>query len=197
MNAHTPQVGQTDKRIVWLIAVLSVAIPLVVAVLLFMPKSSQTDRNWVLLLPHLNATLNTATFVCLVSGFVAIRQKSIIWHRTFMMSAFTLSSFFLISYVLYHYAGPKTLYGDVDNSGVVEAAELALVGAMRSVYLIILLTHIVLAVVIVPLVLFAVYFALSNQIEKHKRIVKWTLPIWLYVAATGVIVYAFISPYYN
>ncbi|TAF35213.1 MAG: DUF420 domain-containing protein [Cytophagales bacterium] len=187
---------QTDRRIVWLIGILSIAVPLVVAVLLFMPKSSQVSEAWVLWLPHLNATLNSATAVCLMGGYWAVKSKNIELHRTFMFSAFTLSSLFLISYVLFHYAGPKTFFGDINNDDIVDAAEKAAVGAWRYIYLVILITHIILAAIIVPLVLFTVYYAVSGQLDKHRRLAKWTFPTWLYVAVTGVVVYALISSYY-
>jgi putative membrane protein len=99
-----------------------------------------------------------------------------------MLSAFILSSIFLVSYVVYHYTFPPTKFGGE--------------GFVRSIYFFILITHIVLATTIVPLALFAIYFALSNQIVKHKKVTKFTLPIWIYVSITGVIVYLLMSPYY-
>ncbi len=114
-----------------------------------------------------------------------------------MLIAFCLSSLFLISYVIYHYHGPQTKYGDIDHNLALDAAEIAAVGFTRTIYYIILFTHIILAAVVVPFVLFAIYFGISNQLGKHVKIVKWTFPIWLYVAVTGVIIYLMISPYYR
>lgn len=164
------------------IGVLSVAIPLVVAYLLFGGKATKIQGLDVSFLPHLNAVMNTATFCCLVAGGIAIRSKNIALHRALMMSAFILSSIFLVSYVIYHNNAESTKYG----------AE----GILKMVYFFILITHIILSMVVVPLVLLAIYFAWSGQITKHKKIVKWTYPVWLYVASTGVIVYLMISPYY-
>jgi putative membrane protein len=165
-----------------IIGVLSVAIPLVVAYLLFGGKATKIQGLDVSFLPHLNAVMNTATFLCLVAGGFAIRNKNISLHRTLMMSAFVLSSIFLVSYVVYHNNAESTAFPKENP--------------LRYVYLFILLTHILLSMVVVPLVLLALYFAWTKQIEKHKRIVKWTYPVWLYVASTGVIVYLMISPYY-
>ena len=105
------------------------------------------------------------------------------YHRTAMFSAVGLSSLFLVSYVIYHYQAPHTSYGGV--------------GFIRMFYFILLISHIILAAVVVPFVLLTVYFAISNQIDKHKKIVKWTFPIWLFVAVSGVVVYLMISPYYQ
>ena len=111
-----------------------------------------------------------------------IKQKKIEYHRTFMMSAFILSSIFLVSYVIYHNQVESTKFGGE--------------GVIKYLYYVILLTHIVLAAIVVPFVLLAIYYAWTKQIEQHKKIVKWTWPIWTYVAISGVIVYLMISPYY-
>ena len=100
-----------------------------------------------------------------------------------MLTAFVLSSLFLISYVTYHYFGKSTSFGGE--------------GLIRTVYFFILITHIILAAVIVPLVLLTVYFAITGQFRKHNRIARWTFPVWLYVAISGVLVYFMISPYYT
>lgn len=171
-----------EKTMMRVIGVLSVAIPLVVAVLLFKPPTENFLDFNVYFLPKLNAILNTGTTLCLLVGFFAIKQKNIALHRTMMVSAVALSAIFLISYVLYHANSTSTPFGGE--------------GTIRYVYFFILLTHILLAIVVVPLVLLAVYYALSDKIERHKKIVKWTYPVWLYVAVTGVVVYLMISPYY-
>ncbi len=166
-----------------IIGVLSVAVPVLVAVLLFLPQTGKLGDLDVSFLPHLNAILNSATALCLLLGLYFIKQQQIIYHRTAMLSAIGLSSLFLISYVVYHYQAPHTKFGGE--------------GMIRPIYFTILITHILLAAIIVPLVLLSVYFAFSAQIERHKKIVKWTYPIWLYVAISGVVVYGMISPYYK
>ncbi len=171
-----------DKKFLTLIAVLSVAIPIVVAVLFFMPKANNGAVD-VSFLPAFHAILNSLTAIALVVGYVNIKRQNTKNHRAAMLVAFGLSAIFLVSYVTYHFLGERTIYGGE--------------GALKFIYYFILLTHIVLAVVIVPLVLLSVYFGISNQLTRHRRISRWTFPIWLYVAVTGVLVYLMISPYYN
>lgn len=175
---------------------LSIAVPVGLALLLFMPYRVEIGSSWVHLLPHLNAMLNSTTVVVLIVGFIFIRNKNIVHHKYSMLIAFSLGTLFLISYVLYHSAAPSTIFGDINGNGVLEKAEKLQVGISRPIYLVLLLSHILLATIVVPLVLMALYYALSNKITSHKRIVKFTLPIWLYVSVTGVIIYLLISPYY-
>lgn len=165
-----------------LIAVLSILIPVVVAMLFFMPKEGSKSVD-VSFLPTLHAILNSTTAVVLVIGYYNIKRGNTKVHRAAMLTAFGLSAVFLVSYVTYHFLGERTIYGGD--------------GLLKLFYYFILLTHIVLAVVIVPLVLLSVYFAITEQYVRHKRISKWTFPIWLYVAVTGVLVYLLISPYYS
>ncbi len=186
-----------DKKYVWVIGAISIVIPLVVAFLLFMPQTGKLGDVDVSLLPHFNALLNTLTASCLVAGFVAIKSGYQRMHRNFMSAAFVFSSIFLISYVIYHFQGTATLYGDYNHDGLVTDVEKAQVGQMRSIYLLLLLSHIVLATAVVPFVLLALYFAFTAQFVRHKKIVKWTFPIWTYVAISGVLVYWMISPFYQ
>ncbi|MGB3588477.1 MAG: DUF420 domain-containing protein [Tunicatimonas sp.] len=186
-----------DNRYLIIIGVLSVAIPLVVALLLFSSAKVSVAGDWVYFLPHLNAALNSATSIALIAGLIFIKQQKIAYHRLAMLVAFTLGAIFLISYVIYHGSADSTKFGDVDNNGVVSATELAELGVMRTIYLIILLSHIGLAIIVVPLVLLALYYAISEKIDKHRKIVKFAYPVWLYVSVTGVVVYLMISPYYG
>jgi putative membrane protein len=165
------------------IGFLSVAIPVVVAILLFLPQTGKLGDLDVSFLPHLNAVLNSATALSLVFGFYFVKNGMVQYHRMSMFSAVGLSSLFLVSYVIYHFQAPHTSFGGV--------------GVIRSVYFLILITHIILAAVVVPFVLLSIYFAISGQIDRHKKIVKFTFPIWLYVAVTGVVVYFMIKPYYH
>ncbi|WP_448518278.1 DUF420 domain-containing protein [Rhodoflexus sp.] len=185
-----------DKRYLAIIGVISVAIPLVVALLLFVPQTGKLGDVDVSILPHINALLNSATSLCLILAWFFIKNRNENMHRNLMITALILSSLFLVSYVIYHFQAPSTKFGDTNGDGVLSNVELAAVGITRSVYLFILLTHILLAVVVVPIVLVAFYFGLTNQRARHKKIVKFTFPIWLYVAITGVLVYLMISPYY-
>ncbi|WKV12239.1 DUF420 domain-containing protein [Marivirga harenae] len=190
-------VNTNQKSYTSLIWILSIAIPVVVAILIFTPEKIQGAGDWVYMLPHLNATFNTLTTIVLLLGLYFIKQKNIRAHKSMMSIAFTLGSLFLVSYVIYHSTADSTVYGDVNGNGVLEEAEKT--GKLmfwRGFYVVILLSHILLAAIVVPFVLFAFYYALTDKIEKHKKIVKWTFPIWLYVSITGVIVYGMVSQYY-
>lgn len=185
------------NRYLTLIWILSVVIPVVVGVLLFMPAKTGARSEWVSILPHFNAILNSLTAVALIAGFIFIRRQQIAYHRLSMLTAFSMGTLFLISYVIYHSSAPSTVFGDVSGNGFLEESERLQLGSMRMIYLIILLSHILLAIVVVPFVLIALYHALTNRFDKHKKIVKYTLPIWLFVSISGVIVYLMISPYYQ
>jgi putative membrane protein len=150
-----------------LIGILSVIIPVVVAVLFYVPKAGSLGSVDVSFLPHLNAMLNTATSISLILGYIFIKQKKQRYHITAMLTAFALSSIFLISYVIYHYQGAHTKFPGE--------------GLIKGIYLFILFSHIFLATIVVPFVLLAIYFGITRQLERHKKIVKYTFPIWLYV----------------
>lgn len=186
-----------DKKFLYLIGFLSVATPLVIAVLFYMPKAADTTVGFDLyFLPRLNAVLNSTTALLLVIGYYFIRKGNRQYHITAMVTAFILSSLFLISYVVYHSYATHTLFGDANGDQVVSEAEILAVGFLRPLYQFILLSHILLSIIIVPLVLFSIYFGWRKQYVKHRKISKWTFPLWLYVAVTGVLVYLMISPYY-
>ncbi len=187
---------KTENRHLLIIGVLSVVVPLLVAILIFMPAKLDLGSDWVLFLPHLNATLNSATTVALLLGLYFIKKKQIKYHRTAMFVAFALGAIFLISYVIYHASAPSTIFGDTNRDGILDEAERAVLGTSRSVYLVVLLSHIILATIVVPFVLLAIYYAVNDKIQSHRKIVKWTFPIWLYVSITGVVVYFMISAYY-
>ena len=126
-------------------------------------------------LPTVNATLNTISTILLTIGFVMIRRRKIIAHRNCMIAAFVVSGLFLTSYLIYHYHAGSTPFEGT--------------GWIRSIYFAVLIPHIILAATILPLALITLYFALRKRFTKHRRIARWTLPIWLYVSVTGIIVY--------
>lgn len=169
-----------DKRANYIIVALSIIVPIVVAILMLLPETGAAEsvRN----LPLFHATLNGLTAVSLITGYFFIKNGKMIYHRFCMILAFVLSSTFLISYIIYHFNTGHTAYGGE--------------GIMRPVYFTLLITHIILAIVILPLALLSMYRGLTNQIAKHKRIAKWTFPLWLYVAISGVLVYLLMRPYY-
>ena len=180
-NSSAADSGNTKYKV--LAAVLGAVIPVTVAVLYFFPNVFRVEGAQVKSLPAVNAVLNSLTAVLLMAGYYFVRRKNVARHRALMGSAFLMGSLFLASYVVYHSQVPSTTFGGQ--------------GLIRGVYYFVLLTHILLAAVTVGLVLFTLYFALTEQFQKHRRIARWTYPIWLYVSVTGVIVYFMISPYYT
>ncbi len=148
-------------------------------------------------LPALNAFLNGSCSVLLILSLLAIKRRNIALHKKLNLTAFVLSSLFLVSYVTAHYFIPDTKYGDLDHDGLMSVDESAAVSGIKPVYLIILLSHIFLAILVLPMVLLSFYYGLTDQREKHKKLTRFSYPIWLYVTITGVVVYLMISPYYH
>jgi putative membrane protein len=145
-------------------------------------------QDFIFTLPHVNALLNMTSGLFLIAGFVFIRRRRIRAHRASMLAAFIASTVFLISYVLYHSLlayylgqGPTKFKGE---------------GLIRPVYFAILISHTILAVVVVPFILITLIRGLRRQDDKHRRIARWTLPLWLYVSVTGVAVYLFLYQLY-
>ncbi len=171
-----------EKRATLVVNVLSVLIPLVVAVLLGIPTKVDLGA-WTKSLPHAIGAINSLTSLLLVLGLIAQKMGKIGWHRLAMTSAFALGAVFLVCYVTYHLSNPSTKFGGS--------------GAVRTVYYALLFSHIGLSLVVLPLVLRAFMFAVTDQIARHRRIAKYAYPIWLYVSTTGVMVYLMISPYYG
>lgn len=167
----------------WITAVSVIVLIVVVLLNRNVIPSPDIFPNFIYRLPLLNALLNGACFVLLIASFVAIKSKKISLHKRLNLTVFSLSALFIISYVVFHYFVPETKYGGV--------------GGIRMVYFTLLISHIVLAAAVLPLVLVTFYLALTNQITRHKKWVRFTFPIWLYVTLTGVLVYWMISPYYN
>lgn len=162
-----------------LIIALSISIPVIVAVL-FGVKIPGYDLSF---LPPIYATINGLTAVLLVTAVSAIKRQKQRIHERIMKTCIGLSAAFLVMYVAYHMTSDPTPYGGE--------------GVIRYVYYFILISHILLSVAITPLVLFTFSRAISRNFERHRRLAKFTYPIWLYVAVTGVVVYMMISPYYK
>lgn len=149
-------------------------------------------------LPKLNAILNGTCTVLLLTSLYFIKRGNITVHKRLNILTFCLSALFLVSYILFHYLmRNEILYGDVNGDGVLSDAERASAGGMRTLYLAILTPHIILAALVLPLILLSFYRGLQMQVQKHKKLVRWTFPIWLYVTVSGVIVYLMIAPYYH
>ena len=134
-------------------------------------------------LPHINAALNATSFLLLVAALYQIRRGNVQMHRRLMLSALVVSSLFLVSYVIYH-----AQYGSVHFAGQ---------GIVRPIYFVILVTHVFLAAVIVPLIIITLRRALAGDFARHRRIARWTYPIWVYVSVTGVVVYLMLYHLYR
>jgi putative membrane protein len=175
---------QNQKKTRNLIILVSLVIPVVVTALRYIPTPdfSEAAKHNLYYLPFINAVLNGSTFLLLIGALWAIKNKKIDLHRKLTTSAVLLSALFLVSYVIFHWTCTETPYGGE--------------GALKTFYYIILITHILLSAVIVPLVLFAFTHAVAGRYDKHKRVVKFAYPMWIYVTFTGVLVYWMIQPYY-
>jgi putative membrane protein len=145
----------------------------------------------------INALLNTTVAFLLVVALVAVKQKKYQLHKNLMTTALVLSLLFLVTYIAHHLLAGEARFGDTNFDGIVSLEEKAVAGNMRSFYLIVLTTHIILAALILPFILFTTYRALTGEFEAHKKIAKRTWPLWFYVAVTGPLVYMMIKPYYN
>ena len=170
---------EESKKYNRIIIALSIAIPLVVAVLF----GVKLDIELPVFLPPIYAGTNAVTAVILIVAFWAIKMKNILLHRRLMKTAIVLSAIFLVMYVLYHMTSDSTSYGGQ--------------GVLKYVYYMILISHIILSIVVIPFVLITFVKAITNDIEKHKKSARIAWPLWLYVTISGVIVYFMILPYYQ
>ena len=169
---------QEKKYNKWVV-VLSIAIPLVVAALFGIKIPNVEPLTF---LPPIYASINAFTALILVFAFMAIRKKNIQLHKKLMKTAIVLSALFLGMYVAYHMTSDSTKFGGE--------------GLIKYLYYFILITHILMSIVVIPFVLITYVRAITNNIERHKKIARITFPLWLYVAISGVLVYIMISPYY-
>jgi putative membrane protein len=156
------------------INLVSIAVPMAVALLLALPNKLELG-GWTKSLSHVIGLINSLTTLTLIFGLIFIRLKKIQLHRVMMTLSFVLGGLFLVCYVLYHLSNPARRF-----SGE---------GIIRYVYFFTLVTHIGLSLIVLPLVLRAMFYAVAKQFVAHKKIVKYAYPIWLYVSVTGVIVY--------
>lgn len=177
--------GEASRRDRWFlsaIGLVSLLVVLGVGFILLGRQPAVKGEYRASALPAVNAFLNGTSAVLLTAGYLFIRRKRVTAHKFCMGTAFGVSCLFLVSYLAHHYQ-----VGSVPFSGQ---------GWIRPVYFALLLSHIILAALIVPLALTTIYRALGEQFDRHKRIARWTLPIWLYVSVTGVIVYIMLYQLY-
>ncbi len=178
--------------------ILTVSVIVFFAVALLAKIKVQVDLPFnIHIFATINAVINTAVAVLLVAGLVAVRRRAFVVHRNIMMTAIVLSFFFLLTYIAHHLLAGEAFFGDANHNGMVDAAEKAAVGSMRTVYLVLLITHIILAAIILPFILFTAYRALTGDYDRHKKLARYTWPLWFYVSVTGPVIYLLISPYYR
>ncbi|MBS1653740.1 MAG: DUF420 domain-containing protein [Bacteroidetes bacterium] len=189
---------KNDKKALTLIIVFSVIVFVVVSILGKYNLAGRVELPFdVHLFAKANAVINAAVAVLLIAGLLIVKKGNYSLHKKIMLLAMFLSVLFLVSYICHHLFAGEAIYGDTDGVRGLSDAERAAAGSLRTLYLFILATHIPLAGLALPFILFAAYRALTGDYEKHKKIVRIIWPVWLYVAITGVIVYIMISPYYH
>lgn len=171
-----------DRNYAPAIITFAIVVNVIIAVLFFLPKNHANVPFDLTIFPRLNAIFNSFTFVFLLVALFFIIKKNVKMHKRFIFAAFTTTALFLISYLTYHAIAPNTHFGGE--------------GIVKFIYFFVLISHIILAPIIVVLALFTVTWGLTNKIDRHKKWAHWTMPLWLYVSLTGVIVFLMISPYY-
>jgi len=183
---------KTAGRLIWIFSIVAF---IAIAFLSGVKANISLSFN-----PHVfatfNAIVNSCVVILLILALIAVKSKRFLLHKKIMLTAIILSVLFLISYVCHHLLSGETKFGDLNHDGILSPDEKVLAGSLRYVYYFILITHIPLAGIVLPFILFTAYRALSGDYEKHKKLARITWPLWLYVAITGVAVYLLISPYY-
>jgi putative membrane protein len=187
---------KNDKKAYWLIGIFSVVVFTIVTFLGKYKLNISSDFD-VHIFARINAFINAIVTVLLIAALIAVRNGKYLLHRNIMVGAMVLSVFFLVSYIAHHLLAGEARFGDINHDDIVSAEEKLRVGYLRVVYLVLLATHIVLAAVILPFILFTAYRGLTSEWPAHRKLARYTWPLWLYVAITGPIVYYFISPYYT
>jgi putative membrane protein len=192
----TPVIQKNDKQANWLIAIFSVIVFVAVTFLskFTLKVELPFDKH---IFALINALLNTAVAIILVVALIAVKQKKYHLHKNLMLTALVFSLLFLVTYIAHHLFAGEARFGDTNFDGVVSTEEIAVAGNARAFYLILLTTHIILAAVILPFILFTTYRALTGEFMEHKKLAKRTWPLWFYVAVTGPLVYLLIKPFYH
>jgi putative membrane protein len=187
---------KNDKKAYWLIGIFSVV---VFSVVVLLGKFQlEVDLGFdVHIFAAANAFINATIAILLVAALWAVKNKQYALHKKLMLAALVLSVLFLVSYIAHHLLAGEAKFGDSNHDGLVDEQELMAVGNTRLIYFIILITHIFLAAIILPFILFTAYRALTAEYTLHKKLAKITWPLWLYVAVTGPVVYWMIHPYYR
>lgn len=187
---------KNDKKAHWLIWLFSAIVFLAVTILDKITLTANLGFD-----PHIFATLsavvNSIVAVLLLVALIMVKQKKYELHKKTMLLTMGLSVLFLVFYIAHHLLTGETKYGDLNHDGILSEEEKEIAGSLRYIYYFIISTHITLAGIVMPFVLYSAYRALTAEYNMHKKLVRYTFPIWFYVAVTGVLVYLMISPYYN
>jgi len=192
-----PILHKNDKQARLLIIVFSFVVFAAVSFLTRGDKPSVKFNFDIHIFALANAIINSIIAVLLLLALIAVKNQKYFLHKRLMITALILSMIFLLSYVTHHLLAGEAIYGDANHDGILSDAEKFAVGGSRNIYLIILLSHIFLAAIILPFILFTAYRALIAEFPKHKKLARITWPLWFYVAVTGPIVYWMIHPYYR
>ncbi len=191
-----PSLERNDKKAKWLIFIFSFVVFTAVVLLGKFKLNINVgfDPN---IFATINAAINTVVALLLLAALAAVKSKNYILHKKIMLTALTLSVLFLLSYIAHRLLAGDAVFGDINHDGILSVDEKNAVGNLRTLYLIILATHILLAAIILPFILFTAYRALTSNFFLHKKLARYTWPLWFYVAVTGPIVYFMIKPYYR
>ncbi|PZR23700.1 MAG: DUF420 domain-containing protein [Citrobacter freundii] len=190
-----PAWKRNDKKASFLIITFSLIVFIAVSALTRIQVKADLGFD-VHLFAKANAVINSVVSILLVVALVAVKNKKYLIHKNLMITAMILSILFLVSYICHHLFAGESIYGDIDHNGILDEAEAAAVSSSRTIYRVILFTHIPLAGIILPFILYTAYRAQIGEWPGHRKLAKITWPIWFYVAVTGVIVYLMIKPYY-
>ena len=181
------------RRTVWIVSILVLVLVATMRSPYKIPLPDGVDFS---MLPKVHAAINCLVAACLLAALFAIGRKKITLHKRFMTAALVFSGLFLVGYVSYHFTTVETLYGDSNADGTVSDAEKVEAGVRRTVYLWLLLVHIIAAAVSFPMILMTFVHAWTNDFVKHRKLARKVFPIWLFVAVTGPICYFMLKPYY-
>ncbi|HVY73915.1 MAG TPA: DUF420 domain-containing protein [Puia sp.] len=185
-----------ERNLTLPIIIVSIAIPVAVAILILGPQGKVNLGINTSSLPLFHAILNSTTAILLLASLYFIRTARVRAHRAANLTAVLLSAIFLVSYVIYHSTNPSVRFGDLNHDGLLSADEKERAGSLRYLYYVILSSHIILSGVIVPFVLFTLLKAFQEKFPAHKKLARITWPLWFYVAVSGVVVYWLVRPYY-
>ena len=188
-------VKRRRKAFIYIVLIPGIVLPALVMGIAWVDGKG-TLGAWTGYLPHINAYVNTLTACCLLLAYFSIRRKSLLWHRRWMVISIGLGIVFFVHYILYHISNPATIYGDANGNGVLEEMERWEAGYGRSIYIALLISHIVSANFVVFLVLWALFHTYTRRFKRHKRVARYAILLWLYVSISGVCVYFMIRSYY-